>query len=185
MDDHTSWWATPVEPAHLGRLARKYAILLALVRDRDRARRDLGLREAARQWPGSLRECQRVSPDLYVQRLRACRRGMNAPPVPRSVWRSRNCAGVPLWAVLHDLLGDQLACRAVLRSTHGCGPSGSPLDVHAFVAMLRPKARARWPAADALERLGGPRLGPRHAYAWLAHRAELTMAQLDALLLAR
>ena len=73
---------------------------------------------------------------------------------------------------MHELLTDQLAWRARARSS----------DVRAFVAALGPGASTRWPPAATLVELAGPRLRPRHAYAWLATRCGLDLAELEALL---
>jgi hypothetical protein len=167
------WWAVPLEPTIAGEMARKYATLLKLVRDRDRVRRDRGLRAAAGRWPGSLRECQRVHPDLYVRRLRACRQGAAAMAVARAAWRDRGYAAIPLWAELHTLLADQLGWRA---SAQGAS------DVRAFVAALGESASTRWPAADVLVDLAGTRLQPRHAYGWLARCCGLSRGQLEGVL---
>jgi hypothetical protein len=182
LESAARWWAARLHPVHAAQMARKYATLLALVRDGDRARRDRGLRLAARHWPGSLRECQCVSPQRYAARLRASRRGANATGVARSVWRDRGCAAIPLWVELHHLLDDQLTWRAAGAPRGAHDPQGG---VRGFVAMLGPAARTRWPDAAVLDRLGGSRLRPHHAYAWLAARAGLTLEELDALLFDR
>jgi hypothetical protein len=175
----TGWWAALVAPATAHQMAEKYATLSRLVSDVDRACRDRGLRRAARRWPGSLRECQRVRPEIYAERLRASRLGAAAPASRRCVWHARGHAAIPLWAELHALLGDQLAWRAA-RGALRRGRKDA--NVRDFVAWLGP-ARERWPDARELERMAGGRLSPRHAHAWLAARAGLSLEQLRGLLL--
>lgn len=86
-----------------------------------------------------------------------------------------------LWADLHALLADQLAWRArggALRADRSSTPRrGVLVD---FIEALHGRARLRWPEPERLEELAGARLRPAHAYAWLATRAGLTTAELDA-----
>ena len=176
-----SAWVQTISPTTLADLAWKYAALeraLGLAGTRQ-AR---ALRGVARRWPGALREGQLLAPEGLAARAAAARRGARGPGRSAAWWREQGMGGLVLWASLHELLRDQLAWRRSLSAGHG----SSVAVFMAYLARRGQAARARWPAtADELAAVAGPRVRPRQAYLWLAHRVGLSLPELNAMLFER
>jgi hypothetical protein len=111
-DRAAEYWDRPFAAA--ASMAAKYAALLAAVAQPEPERK-LALRAAAQRWPGSLRECQLVDPQLYAARGAAAARGVPSAAEPRAAWRARGEQAICLWSDLHDLLRDQRDARGVGR----------------------------------------------------------------------
>ncbi len=176
-----SAWAQTISPTTLADLAWKYAALeraLGLVGPRQ-AR---ALRGVAARWPGALREGQLLAPEALAARGAAARRGARGPGRCAAWWREQGMGGLVLWASLHELLGDQLAWRRSPSARRG--PSAAAFMTH--LARRGQTVRARWPAtADELVAIAGPRVRPRQAYLWLAHRVGLSLPELNVMLFER
>lgn len=158
-------------------MAEKYAALAALEAMPGGAPQDAALRQAAERWPGCLRESQLAGPARCRGRQALAEAGMTAPERPREAWRAAGAAEIVLWADLHPLLGDLVAWRRQ-------GGRGGPAEL--LAAVRGSPAAARWPEDPALlERVGGARVRPRLAYAWLAAQAELGLPTLNGLLFGR
>ena len=157
-------------------MAEKYVTLAALPVPAGPAQ-DAALREAARRWPGCLREAQLAGPVRCAGRLAHARAGAGAPERPRADWAAgdEHAAAVPLWADLHLLLADQLQWRAR-------GGRGGAAE---FVGSLAGEAVQRWPEAALLVAVAGPQVRPRQAYRWLAAQARLPLASLNHALFGR
>ncbi len=152
----------------------KYASLATLARLPE-DRRKPSLREAAKRWPGSLREAELIGPDRVDARAAAAARGLADPERPRATWTDEPALAVICWATLHGLLADQRRFRA----------AGSS-DTEAFSRWIAERDPAgRWPGAERLPEVVGPKLRVRSAYLWLAAQAGLDLPSLNALLLAR
>ncbi len=164
-------------------MAEKYAALAALTALPTGPAQDAALRECARRWPGCLREAQLAGPERCAGRRACAEAGVLAPPRAREAWlQDEDAAAVPLWADLHRLLADQLRWRRAR------GPRGEDEDVASFVASLAgldEEAAGRWPSAQQLTLVAGPRVRPRQAYRWLAAQAGLPLASLNYALFAR
>lgn len=158
-------------------MAEKYVALAALPGLPPGPAQDAALREAARRWPGCLREAQLAGPVRCGERLAHARAGAGAPERPRGQWLAAEdaAAAVPLWADLHLLLADQLLWRA----------SGGRGEAAGFVRSLDGDARDRWPDVDLLVAVAGPQVRPRQAYRWLAAQASLPLPRLNYALFAR
>src|SRR5690606_26350384 len=150
----------PLVRAVAGAMVEKYAALAALEALAGGPEQDAALRAAAGRWPGCLRESQLAGPGRCEQRRAQAAEAAAGPELPRAVWRERGATAVGRGADLHPLLADLLAWR---RQHAG---RGGPADLLAFVRRTAP---GRWPdEAALLERVGGPQVRARLAYAWLA-----------------
>jgi hypothetical protein len=160
-------------------MAEKYAWLRREVLDGDGA--TAALREAARRWPGSLRECQRVAPERYRAREQWARQGAAAPDRARAAWLAEGRAAVCLWSELHRLTADVLAWR---RGLAGRGAAGraSPAEFLRSLTLRDPERRAAWPEPEVLSGLGSGRMSTAVAEAYLAHRAGWDSSTLRACL---
>ncbi len=165
-----------VLPAAWADMACKYEALARVAGMEKTGTRDAALRCASRAWPGSLREAELAGPRVCARRLAIARLGLASPAMTRAAWWAEaDARAVVSWMELHALLADQVAWkRAGGRGTH-----------EAFLRSLRPPASGRWPRADVLARIGGERVRPRQAYAWLATRAGISGSELDQVLFAR
>lgn len=186
-------------------MADKYAFLRRAVLEAGGPAAPSALREAARRWPGSLRECQRVEPGRYRAREGWARRGASSPERARAAWLADGQAAICLWSELHRLTGEVLAWRLRLRgSSMGAdgewsraGGSLSRPNVDAGpdeflrdLTLRDPERRAAWPEAAVLEALPrsspaapGGGVSPTVAEAWLALRIGWDRATLRACLL--
>lgn len=167
-------------------MAEKYAWLRRAVLEAPgsaapEALREAALREAARRWPGSLREHQRVEPGRYRAREAWALRGAAGPDRARAAWLAEGQAAVCLWSELHRLTGDVLAFRA--RRAPGSSAPEDPDELLRDLTLRDPERRAAWPEAEVLRALGGGGVGPSVAEAWLAHRIGWDRARLRACLL--
>jgi hypothetical protein len=100
-----AFWAESLE-ARREALQDKYGRLIHWIAQPSGIARDRGLRELAAQWPGALREGQLAS----VDDLRA-RQAALAEAGTAAALRELGHAAVPLWATLHQLLGDLATMR--------------------------------------------------------------------------
>lgn len=172
-----TYWQRPLARVVCGSMAEKYAALAALEAMPGGEPQDAALRAAAERWPGCLRESQLAGPARCRERQAQAEVGKTAPERPRGAWRDAGAAAVVLWADLHPLLGDLVAWRRR-------GGRGGPADLVA--AVRGAPAAARWPEDPGLlERVGGARIRPRMAYAWLAAQADLELPALNWLLFGR
>ena len=164
-------------------LAEKYAALAAVVALPGGPVQDAALREAARRWPGCLREAQLVGPERCAERRAHAQAGAGGSERARGWWLAGEAAALPLWADLHLLLADQLRWRRTRPSSaRGELELG---DAAEFVASLAGEAAGRWPDAGLLVAVAGPQVRPRQAYRWLAAQAGLPLASLNYALFAR
>ena len=168
---YTRW---PLARSCCAAMAEKYAALAALVALPEGPAQDAALREAARRWPGSLREAQLAGPERCGERRARAEAGACEPERERGLWLAELPA-LPLWADLHRLLADQLRWR-------GAGGVGGVLG---FVGQLAGEAALRWPTAGLLVQVAGPQVRPRQAYRWLAARAGVTLVTLNQALFGR
>lgn len=164
----------PLARSSCAAMAEKYAALAALVELPGGPGQDAALREAARRWPGSLREAQLAGPERCRERRARAELGVTEPERARSVWLAEAPA-LPLWADLHRLLADQLGWR-------GAGRGG---EVGDFVAGLTGEARGRWPGVELLIEVAGPQVRARQAYRWLAAQAGMSLPALNYALFGR
>ena len=162
-------------PEAVGEMRAKYDALLDLAQRADDDDRPPCIRRVARRWPGALREAELAGPDICANRRRALE-GQDVARLSRGELRRAQLAALPLWAILHAMLGDQLRARARHRSG---------LTVEQFVEGLEPGAGERWAPADRLISTCGERVRARQAYLWLAHRAGLTLPELNWILFER
>ena len=158
-------------------MAEKYAWLTRVVLDVAGPARPSDLREAARRWPGALRECQRVSPQRYRERGRAAIRASAENPQSRAIWRSRGQAALCLWSELHQLHADLLAWRA------GSPASRTVDDFLRDLTCRDPARRRAWPDSAVVRGWAIPGVGARLAESCLAERAELSLDALRRCLL--
>ena len=158
-------------------MAEKYAWLRREVLEGQSA--SAALREAARRWPGSLRECQRLAPERYRAREQWARDGAAAPDRARAAWLAEGRAAVCLWSELHRLTADVLAWRSGLAGRGAVGPA----EFLRSLTLRDPERRAAWPEAEVLTSLGSGRMGSAVTEGWLAHRAGWDRAALRACLL--
>lgn len=156
-------------------MTAKYLALAALAALPPGPEQDAALRVAAARWPGCLREAQLAGPARCQERLRWAEAGAAAPGRPREAWLAEGAGALPLWADLHELLGDQRAWRA----------GGGSGDAAAFVRGLDVAGRERWPTPELLTAVGGPQVRARQAYQWQAAQAGLSLAALNLVLFAR
>jgi len=161
-------------------MAEKYAWLRRAVLEGEAS--PTALREAARRWPGSLRECQRLAPERYRARERWARDGAALPDRARAAWLAEGRAAVCLWSELHRLTADVLVWRSGLVARGALGGAG-PAEFLRDLTLRDPERRAVWPEADVLCRLGSGRMGPTVAEAYLAHWAGWDPSTLRACLL--
>lgn len=177
VGDPASFWAQTLTPGDCVSLAAKYRALAALEAEAPGPARDRAIRQAARRWPGSLRESQLAGPAVCARRLRALRAGLCEPTRSRAAWCAHD-PGVPLWAALHPLLGDLVEWRQR-------AGGGDLAALRAFVeGPERPERAARWASLAGLS-AAGPRVRVRLAYRLLAHDAGLSQLQLSYALFAR
>ncbi|KIG12036.1 hypothetical protein DB30_02091 [Enhygromyxa salina] len=144
--------------------------------------------ELSSRWPGALRESELVGPERVLVRHAAAAAGLALPNQARAPeWangephQATPTLAVLCWAELHELIRDQLEFRAALGR-------GTTLTTTTFAAWIRDHdddRAQRWPQADRLPGLVGPKLRVRGAYLWLAARAGLDLPSLNALLFAR
>jgi hypothetical protein len=194
-----SFWNAVFPAWEANAMAEKHAWLRCAVLDAPGSPAPEALREAARRWPGSLRECQRVEPGRYRAREQWALRGASSPDRARAAWLAEGQAAVCLWSELHRLTGDVLAFRsgrgARARGGLGAGmregdrrASGSsvregPEELLRDLTLRDPERREAWPEAEVLRGLGSGGVGPSLAEAWLAHRVGWDRATLRACLL--
>lgn len=179
---HGSFWNAVFTARDAGSMAEKYAWLRQAMGQEGPVSAS-ALREAARRWPGSLREHQRVEPGRYRARERWARQGAVAPDRAHAAWLAEGQAAVGLWSELHRLTADVLAWRA--RGGRP-GPEAGGTDPAEFLRDLTqrdPPRRAAWPGPEVLRALGCRGVGPGLAEACLAHRAGWDRASLRACLL--
>lgn len=181
------FWNAVFSATDAGAMAEKYAWLRLAVLDADGAASTSALREAARRWPGCLRECQRVAPERYRAREQWARQGAMTHERARAAWLAEGHAAVCLWSELHRLVADVLAWRAGQGArARGTGhPVGraDPAELLRDLTLRDPERRAAWPEAEVLRGLGPGIVGSALAEACLAHRAGWDRARLRACLL--
>lgn len=178
------FWNAVFPATDAGAMAEKHAWLRLAVLDADGPASTSALREAARRWPGCLRECQRVAPERYRAREQWARQGALTHDRARAAWLVEGHAAVCLWSELHRLLADVLAWRAGARATGGpavAGGRADPADLLRDLTLRDPARRAAWPEAEVLRGFGPGILGL--AETCLAHRAGWARARLRACLL--
>lgn len=176
-DSPDGFWNAVFSGFDAGSMAEKYEWLCCRVLDARGPVRAGDLREAARRWPGALRECQRVSPKRYRERESASRRGAAAAPRSRASWRAQGYGAVCLWSELHRLHADVARWRAN-------GPRGRrPRDFLCDLTDRDLERRAAWPAWSAVEGWAFSTVGVALAERCLGHRAGLSREQLRRCLL--
>lgn len=150
-----AFWDEPVAPPIWAEMGTKYATLIAATTGASVSRARCLLRDAAARWPGSLKECQLVSPAQYAQRCQWARAAAQMPARSRGTWGGTGSEAILLWYELHALLRDVGQMRG---STLASG-----------LGRLEPSRCAHWPRQD---RLTGPWLHVRPcsqvARQWLA-----------------
>lgn len=175
------FWNAVFTARDAGAMAEKHAWLRLEVLDADGPASRSALREAARRWPGSLRECQRVAPERYRAREQWALQGAAMHDRARAAWLAEGHAAVCLWSELHRLIADVLAFRAV------AGGRVDPAALLRDLTLRDPERRAAWPEAEVVRGLGsgsGAGLGGSAlAEACLAHQAGWDRARLRACLL--
>lgn len=177
--DPEAYWRAPPGRGRWEAMVAKYEVLGRLARLPE-AQRKPSLREAASRWPGSLREAELIGPERVEARAAAAAAGLTEPERERASWIAEPALAVICWATLHGLLEDQLRFRANQAAARQAG------DSEAFSRwILRHDQAGRWPAAERIPEVVGPKLRVRSAYLWLAARAGLDLPSLNALLLAR
>lgn len=169
------WLQRPLDRDLCAAMTAKYLALAALEALPRGPEQDAALRQAAARWPGCLRESQLAGPARCQERLRWAEAGGAAAGRPRGEWLAAGMGALPLWADLHQLLGDQRAWRA----------GGGAGDAAAFVRGLDAAGRERWPVAELLTAVGGPQVRARQAYQWQAGQAGLSLAALNFVLFGR
>ncbi len=107
------FWNAVFTARDAGAMAEKHAWLRRAVLEADGPISSSALQEAARRWPGSLRECQRVAPERYRAREQWALYGAATHDRARAAWLAEGHAAVCLWSELHHLIADVLAFRAV------------------------------------------------------------------------
>ncbi len=168
------FWSTVLTAGVAAQLTDKYARLRMAVLDGPDPTPAAALREAARRWPGSLRECQWTAPADYRARESAVRASLEQEPRTYAQWRDHGHAAVCLWAELHALAADVLQWRAI-------APASTRNDVQQFLRNLTvedPGRRARWPAAEHVESWAVERVGVGLVETCLGHRAGMDPAAL-------
>lgn len=172
-----AYWLRPLPQATCEAMAEKYAALARLEALPNGAEQDAAIRAAAERWPGCLRESQLAGPARCRERHAQATVGRERPEQPRAAWRDEGAAAMVLWADLHPLLADLLQWRRR-------GGRGEAAEL--LAAVRGGPAAARWPDDPALlERVGGARVRPRLAYAWLAAQAGIELPALQRLLFGR
>ncbi|MCA9684647.1 MAG: hypothetical protein KC457_20850, partial [Myxococcales bacterium] len=141
--DPRQFWQAPAPRACWSAMVDKYAALLApAMTEPDPDLHRQALREAARRWPGALREAEMLGPTGLEQRLQVARRGQEGDlgltrADAREGPEEQACA-VILWSELHLLLADLQRHRAQARSS---GTDGGATE--AFVVWVRGQEQAR------------------------------------------
>lgn len=171
------FWNAVFTARDAGAMAEKHAWLRRAVLEADGPISSSALQEAARRWPGCLRECQRVAPERYRAREQWALYGAATHDRARAAWLAEGHAAVCLWSELHHLIADVLAFRAVT------GGRVDPAELLRDLTLRDPERRAAWPEAEALRGLGPGLGGSALAEACLAHRAGWDRARLRACLL--
>jgi len=172
-----TFWNTVFGASDVASMLDKYGWVQRAVLEPAAAASAAALREAARRWPGSLREHQRVSPERYRAREQWVRQGVRGPLRAYAAWRDEGRAAICLWSELHRGTAEALAWRAA-------APVARRADVKAFLWDLTqrdPARRAAWPEAVVLSARAS--LGAGLAEACLAHRAGWDRPALRACLL--
>lgn len=178
-----SFWNAVFTARDAGAMAEKYAWLRQAMGQQGPMSAS-ALREAARRWPGSLREHQRVAPGRYRARERWARQGASGPDRAHAAWLAEGQAAVGLWSELHRLIGDVLAWRALGGGRPGSGAGGAdPLEFLRDLTQRDPSRRAAWPAAHVVRGLASRGVSPGLAEACLAHRVGWDRSALRACLL--
>lgn len=173
-----SFWNAVFSARDANSMADKYAWLRQEVLEAGAPAPSGALREAARRWPGSLREWQRVHPERYRARERWAQEGGIAPERAHSAWAAEGRVAVCLWSELHQRTAEVLAWRAA-----------APTQRHDWAAFLRdltrsdPERGAAWPALAVLQGVCPRGVGTRAAAAGLAVRVGWAPARLRACLL--
>lgn len=165
-------WNTVFEAADVGSMVDKYGWL---------ARGPLApavLREAARRWPGSLREHQRVSPPRYRERARWAQEGLVRPDRGYGAWLAEGRAAICLWSELHRRTAEVLAWRAAASAPRRRDPAAFLRDL----TQRDPRRRAAWPS-EALVPSQPAGLGMGWIEACVAVRAGWDLAALRRCLL--
>jgi hypothetical protein len=173
-----SFWNAVFTAFEAGAMAEKYAWLRGVGQPASGAPLSAVLREAARRWPGSLREHQRVSPERYRVREQWAREGAEAPDRAHAAWRAEGRAAIGLWSELHRLTADVLAWRAAAALPMRNDPAAFLRDL----TQRDPERRAAWPAAMVLG-TSSRGVGTRLAEACLAYRVGWDHGRLRACLL--
>lgn len=175
--DPAQFWQVAPGRERWQAMVHKYAALAHLAGLPD-DQRSPALREAAKRWPGSLREAELIGPAHVAAREAAAQAGLAQPERPRADWPDTPALAVACWAALHLLLDDQLQFRAATPR--------SARDSETFARWIAGRDSAsRWPEPSRIPAILGPKLRVRSAYLWLAARAGLDLPSLNALLLAR
>jgi hypothetical protein len=179
-----SFWNVVFTAHEAEAMAEKYAWLRREVLEAEGPVSSSALREAARRWPGALRECQRVEPERYRAREQWAREGALSHDRARAAWLAEGRAAVCLWSELHQLVADVLVWRAGLgRRARGVVGRADPVDFLRDLTPRDPERRAAWPEAEVLGALGSGGVGPGLAEACLAHWAGWDRSTLRACLL--
>lgn len=175
----SSFWNTVFGAQEVGSMAAKYAWLRRAVLEADGPASAAALREAARRWPGSLRECQRVSPERYRLREQWALEGLGEDECVYSAWEAKGRAAVCLWSELHHRTAETLAWRA-----SASGRRVGPVAFLRDLTLKDPRRRAAWPEEAVVISLGTGAVGAGLAEACLAVRAGWDRQRLRACLLA-
>jgi len=177
VGDPTTYWSAPLSPEACAAMVAKYDALAQLEAMGAGKPREQRIREAARRWPGSLRESQLAGPAVCEARRRAALAGAQGPARTRGEWCATEPA-VPLWVSAHELVGDLVAWRR--RLSRGVAATPAALIEH---LSERPQS-ARWDRA-AVQALVDRPIRIRLAYLHLAATSGLPLPVLSRTLFAR
>lgn len=166
-----AFWAESAPPGDFAEQVRKYQAIQALIALPEGEAQKKALRDAARRYPGSLREGQLLEPARIGVRASAARTGADRSAGPRSDWRDGgDREAVVLWPLAHRMLADQLRWRR----------TGERGDVGAFLKFVQ--GSPDWPDAVVSTFDFTSRLTSRLAYMCLAVRCGHTLSALHAIL---
>lgn len=180
---HEGFWNAVFTAREASAMAEKYAWLRREVLEAKGPASPVALREAARRWPGCLRECQRVAPERYRAREQWAREGAATGDRARAAWLAEGRAAVCLWSELHGLVADVLAWRAGQGERARAVGRAGPAELLRDLTRRDPERRAAWPEVEVLRSLGLGTVGSALAEACLAHRAGWDRPRLRACLL--
>lgn len=178
-----SFWNAVFTARDASAMAEKYGWLRQAVLEAEGPVSAAALREAARRWPGCLRECQRVAPERYRAREQWAREGAATEDRARAAWLAEGQAAVCLWSELHRLVADVLAWRAGQGERARAVGRADPAELLRDLTLRDPERRAAWPEEEVLRGLGPGTVGSALAEACLAHRAGWDRLRLRACLL--